>query len=172
MEDEGLEEAIECLCAQLAQKEAGKSDEAVMTGPDGATYFPGGAAWLPTIASVRWYEAHLPPLVATMEVDTPAEGEQAVADNADDVVQPPPPAPHRWPPSDPQRARQYFGLLGKAHKIQKSNPRQAALLRRKAHEMEELRYDDVAAKDMLREDGGRAHKLRASSSWTQQSLLV
>jgi hypothetical protein len=44
--------------------------------------------------------------------------------------------PH--PPSDPQRRKEYAKLLGKAKRVERSSPRQAAYLRARARQLEEL----------------------------------
>ncbi len=42
------------------------------------------------------------------------------------------------PPSDPQRRKQYAKLLGKATRVEQTHPRQAAYLRARAHQLEEV----------------------------------
>ena len=42
------------------------------------------------------------------------------------------------PPSDPQRRKEYAKLLGKAKRVERSSPRQAAYLRARARQLEEV----------------------------------
>jgi hypothetical protein len=42
------------------------------------------------------------------------------------------------PPSDPERRKEYAKLLGKAKRVERSSPRQAAYLRARARQLEEL----------------------------------
>jgi hypothetical protein len=110
----------------------------VVRGPGGAVLWVGGAAYVPAGAEV-WYEAmqqaaarEAAPL--SMLPDQ-ADPEPAAPDPAETW---PELAPRRVPPSDPKKANTYYKLLGRAAKVQRTNPGQATALRLKAQALMEL----------------------------------